>query len=250
MIESDNYLLIQGDCLDEMGYLEEGSIDMVLTDMPYGSTESSWDFILPLGIVWDRLERISKQNTGFVFTSDGILTAMLIMSRKELYKYTCVWDRISVSGHLTANIKPMKQHEDIVIFGKGKITYNPEMETRGKPRLKGRVKDPSGVYGKYKSRESHNNRYYPKTIIRCSNTHRANRFHPNEKPVLLMRYLIRLYSNPGDTVLDFTMGSGSTGVACILENRKFIGIEKDPEYFPIAKRRIEKAQKTMMEKKK
>lgn len=234
--------LMMGDCLERMAEIEDGSVDLVLTDPPYGTTACKWDAIIPFEPMWAHVWRVLKPNGAAVFTSSQPFTSALVMSDIKKFRYSLVWDKVGTTGFATSKIMPLRRHEDINVFYRSKPTYNPKMETRGKPRKKGGSKIDSGCYGDLRSKESINNTYYPTSILVESNAKKIGLVHPTQKPVSLMEYLIRTYTNEGETVLDFTMGSGTTGVACVNTGRHFIGIERDPTYFQIAKDRIEEAQ--------
>ena len=171
-------------------------------------------------------------------TADGIFTGVLMMSKPNWFKYKLIWDKKSTSGFLNAKKMPLRRHEDILIFAKGKTTYNPIMEVRGKPRNKGSYNKKKGdgdmCYGSFKNITSFNNKYYPTSIIEISNANQKAKQHPTEKPLELMKWIINTYSNENDLVLDNTMGSGTTCLAAKELNRKFIGIEKEPKYYEIA----------------
>lgn len=231
--------LHHGDCLEIMPSIPDKSIDIILCDLPYGTTQNKWDSILPLNRIWQQYERIISDNGCIVLTADGIFTGVLMMSNPKWFKYKLIWDKKSTSGFLNAKRMPLRRNEDILVFAKGKTTYNPIMEERGKPRKKGGyVGGNKGTYGSYKEDIKFNNEYYPTSIIEISNANQKAKIHPTQKPVELMEYLIKTYTNEGDTVLDNCMGSGTTGVACKKTGRNFIGIEKDQKYFEIAKKRL------------
>lgn len=231
--------ILHGDCLELMKDIPDGSIDMILCDLPYGTTQNKWDSVLPLDLLWQQYERIIADNGCIVLTADGIFTGALIMSNPKWFKYKLIWDKKSTSGFLNAKKMPLRRHEDILIFAKGKTTYNPIMEERGNPRKKGGyVGGNKGTYGSYKEDVKFNNEYYPTSIIEISNANQKAKQHPTEKPVALFEYLIKTYTNEGDTVLDNCAGSGTTGVACLNTNRKYILIEKEEKYFEIIKKRI------------
>ena len=230
----------QGDCLEVMKNIEDKSIDMILCDLPYGTTANKWDSIIPLDEIWDEYSRIIKDNGAIILTSAQPFTSVLINSNLKNFKYTWVWDKAHPTGHLNAKRQPLRQTEDICVFYKKQCTYNPEMEVRGKPRKKGGYIKGNGTdnYRNFKEVVSYNNEYYPSNILKISNANRTNRLHPTQKPVDLGRYLIRTYTNEGETVLDNTCGSGSFLVASVLEGRNFIGIEQEPEYVEISNTRI------------
>ena len=226
--------LIQGDCLEKMKEIKSGSVDMVLTDPPYNTTKCKWDSIIPLGAMWEHLKRVIKPNGAIVMTASQPFTTTLIASNMKMFKYCWVWDKVNATGHLQARIRPMKRHEDVIVFFQGGSSYNPQglkpfnkMVRRGS---NGENYDPSGT----ENFQEWTN--YPRSLLEFKLE--SGRQHPTQKPVALMEYLIKTYTNEGETVLDFTCGSGTTGVACVNLRRNFIGIELDPEYFEIAKKRI------------
>ena len=237
--------LIHGDCLEEMKKIPDGSVDLVLTDPPYGTTACKWDTVIPFEPMWEQLKRVTKKNGAIVLFGSQPFTSALVMSNPKMFKYEWVWDKITARGHLVAKKRPMAQHENILVFYKNAPTYNPQMVKMDKPQ-KGYSSDgdvgdtrTSIMGGKTtKQREViYRTHKYPKTIITQGVD--GKYVHPTQKPVALMEYLIKTYTNEGETVLDFTMGSGTTGVACKNLNRNFIGIELDQTYFDIAKKRIE-----------
>lgn len=232
--------LWQGDCLELMKNIPDQSIDLILTDLPYGTTQNKWDKnIIPFEPLWKQYKRILKSDGCIVLTSDGIFTGALMMSNVKWFKYKMIWNKKSTTGFLNAKRIPLRQHEDILVFAKGKTKYNPIMAVRGKPRKKGGyVGGNKGTYGEHKEDIKYNNEYYPTSIIEVSNANQKAKLHPTEKPVSLFEYLIETYTNEGDFVLDNAMGSGTTLIACQNTNRNGIGIELDPEYFEIAVKRI------------
>jgi DNA modification methylase len=184
------------------------------------------------------LEFLSESGC-IVLTADSIFTGVLMMSNPTWFKYKLIWDKKSTSGFLNAKKMPLRRHEDILIFANGKTTYNPIMEERGKPRKKGVYAGGNkGTYGKYNEDVKFNNKYYPTSIIDIGNADQKSKQHPTQKPVELMEYLIKTYTNENEIVLDNTMGSGTTCLAALKTNRRFIGIEKEQEYFDIAVQRI------------
>ena len=240
-------LLYRGDCLEEMKNIPDGSVDMILCDLPYGTTQNKWDNIIPLDKLWTEYSRIIKDNGMICLTSSEPFTNQLINSKPRQFKYyDLIWDKISTTGFLNAKRQPLRRHEQIICFYKKQTTYNPIMEIRGKPRNKGSYNKKQGngdmCYGKFENIESFNNEYYPTSVIQISNAVQKGKTHPTQKPVDLLEYLIKTYTNEGETVLDNCMGSGSTGVACINTDRKFIGIELDDNYYSIAYNRIKEAQ--------
>jgi len=226
-----------------MKSIESGSIDMVLADPPYGTTKCKWDSIIPLDKLWDELLRVTKHNAAIVMTCTQPFTSLLVMSNLKMFKYCWVWNKITARGHLVAKKRPMAQHEDICVFYRSAPTYNPQMTKKDRPQLgwsveasRTEIMGGSTTKDKYRVVRTHS---YPKTIITFGMD--GDNFHPTQKPVALGEYLIRTYTNPRDTVLDFCMGSGSFGVSAISAGRNFVGIELDEEYFEIAKTRIDRA---------
>ena len=248
----DNIELWCGDCLKLMNDIPDGSVDMILCDLPYGTTACKWDSVIPFEDLWQQYNRIIKDNSAIVLFGSEPFSSYLRMSNIKNYKYDWIWDKVQPTGMTLCNKQPMKNHEIISVFGKGKIKYFPQMEDREKElnTTKWKMKKLHSENGNYSSKNNDLTKKlykqrYPRTIItfhksanECNNT---KRLHPTQKPVALCEYLIKTYTNEGDTVLDNCMGSGSTGVACINTNRKFIGIELDNTYFEIAKERINKA---------
>jgi len=237
--------LILGDCLKEMDKLiEQGiKVDAIITDPPYGTTACKWDSVIPLEPMWERLNKLIKPNGAIVLFGSEPFSSALRMSNIKNYKYDWIWDKVHPTNFLNAKKQPLRRNELISIFYKKQPTYNPQMIKRDKPRIiKGNGKtyhgDGKKVYGKFKSIDGVLPEKYPTNIITISNANKTNIQHPTQKPVELMEYLIKTYTNENDTVLDFTMGSGTTGVACVNTNRHFIGIEIEPKYFEIAKNRI------------
>lgn len=230
--------LMEGDCLELMKSIPDSSVDMVLCDLPYGTTQNKWDSVLPLERLWGEYWRVCKG--AVVLTAQTPFDKALGASQLQYLKYEWIWRKESGTGHLNAKKAPMKDHENVLVFYKAQPTYNPQMRTGFKPYTQASGKG-SKNYGSQVSAitESDGSRY-PLSVIEFARD--KDKRHPTQKPVALMEYLIRTYTNEGDTVLDNTMGSGTTGVACQNTGRNFIGIEKDPEYFSIAKKRMEENQ--------
>jgi DNA modification methylase len=238
-----------GDCLDIMPKIADKSVDMVLCDLPYqilnkNNPNAQWDRIIPFEPLWEQYNRIIKDNGAIVLFAQGMFTAQLMMSNPKLWRYNLIWSKGRVTGFLNANRMPMRCHEDICVFYKSLPTYNPQME-KSEPHQrnhgKGNNESPTNrCYGNFVSTPTViSDEKFPKSIIEVKSEHKKGEFyHPTQKPVNLLRYLIRTYTNEDDVVLDNTMGSGSTIVAAIKENRQYIGIEKDEHYFEIANERI------------
>lgn len=243
--------LIQGDCLEEMQKLidDDVKVDLILTDPPYGITDCKWDNIIDYDDMWDCIGGLTYLTTPVLFFGNEPFSSHLRLSNLKDYKYDWVWDKSVRTGFLNAKKMPLKQYEHIHVFYKKQCNYNPIMwEGKEESHHKTTKKTNNSIYGK-----KHNNvnpkltkMKYPTNIIqvnaRANECNTPKRLHPTQKPVALMEYLIKTYTNEGDTVLDFTMGSGSTGVACKNTNRDFIGIELDEEYFNIAEDRINNCQ--------
>ena len=240
MFKEKNYELWQGDCLELMKNIPDKSVDMILCDLPYGTTQNKWDSIIPLDELWVHYKRIIKDNGAICLFSQTPFDKVLGSSNLEMLKYEWIWDKKNCTGHLNANKMPLKRHENILVFYKKLPTYNKQM-SKGEPYNKGYSRGRSTNYGQQRDvlliNESGDR--CPTTILEFSNANRHNRVHPTQKPVELCEYLIKTYSNAGEIILDNTMGSGSTGVAALNIGRKFIGIELEPQYFEIAKNRIQ-----------
>ena len=238
----DNIKLIKGDCLEVMKSIPDKSIDMILCDLPYGTTACKWDIIIPFKPLWEQYNRIIKDNSAIVLFGSQPFTSALIMSNLKMFKYEWIWEKDAGSNFTTVKYQPMKEHENILVFGKGKTRYFPIMQERiGSRKGKETTTIDSGrkdsVYGTQEGRGilKVGKLRYPRSIQRFN---RERGLHPTQKPVKLLEYLIKTYTNEGELVLDNCMGSGSTGVACLKTNRKFIGIEQDDKYFEIAYNRI------------
>jgi len=227
--------LMQGDCLELMSSIPDGSVDMVLTDPPYGTTACKWDTVIPLEPMWKQLKRVIKPNGAIVMTASQPFTSILGASNVKGLRYSWVWQKTAATGHLNAKRMPMKNHEDILVFYGKQPTYNPQgiVPCNKEVRRGGN----GGCYGDSGKRNIQVQEGYPRTIQAIGSE--GTTVHPTQKPVALMEYLIKTYTNEGETVLDFTMGSGTTGVACANLNRSFIGIELDPGYFKVAEKRLQ-----------
>ena len=247
-----NYELFEGDCLSVMEGLDAHSADMVLVDPPYGTTACKWDAVIPLEPMWDRVWRVLKPNCAAVFTASQPFTSALVMSQAEQFKYEWVWEKSRATGHVHAKNKPMKKHENVLVFSQGttvhasqslsRMSYFPQgLTTLDQPITRKAGGATDAVMGQRPSHRDtiRNVTGYPTSVLPFGSE--GGTVHPTQKPVALMEYLIRTYTLEGDTVLDFTMGSGTTGVAAARTGRRFIGIEMDPKYFEIAAKRIEEA---------
>ena len=240
--------IIQGDCLEVMKDIPDKSIDMILCDLPYGTTACKWDTIIPFEPLWEQYKRIIKDNGAIVLTASQPFTSALVMSNPNMFKYEWIWEKAVGSNFATLKYMPMKEHENILVFGKGKTIYNPQMQERkgnGKERSAYTYKSntTSGeVMGNMKTTRSgqkyDEDKRNPSSVQYFNNREKDRGQHPTQKPVALFEYLIKTYTNKGDLVLDNCAGSGTTGVACQNLNRNYILIEKEPEYIEIIKKRL------------
>ena len=244
--------LIHGDCLEKMKEIPDKSIDMILCDLPYGVTKVKWDTVIPFEPLWEQYERIIKLNGAIVLFSTQPFTTDLICSNRNMFRYEIVWEKTQKTGFYNANKMPLKGHENILVFYKSLPTYNPQKYTvkrKDVGRVRNKKADRCVLYGHVEAQDwVETGQRYPHDVIHFSNwngalfgkTKKATK-HPTQKPVPVLEYLIKTYTNEGDTVLDNCMGSGSTGVACVNTGRDFIGIELDDNYFQIAEKRINDA---------
>ena len=239
-IKTNNYEIYKGDCLEAMKSIPDKSIDMILCDLPYGTTRNKWDTVIDLDLLWSQYERIIKDNGAIVLFAQVPFNIVLGYSNLKLLKYEWIWEKEQGTGHLNAKKMPLKSHENIMVFYKKPPTYNPQMvgtEVRTVKRSGNKSKTTN--YGDFiEIKESTYIGRYPKDIIKFN---KDKGYHPTQKPVALLEYLIKTYTNEGEIVLDNCMGSGSTGVACRNTGRKFIGIELDDKYFEISKSRLNEA---------
>lgn len=231
--------LLCGDCLDRMKEIPDKSIDMIFADLPYGTTKNVWDVKIDLDKMWKEYNRLLKTNGAVLLFSAQPFTTDLINSNRKWFRYEWIWQKPMPVGFLNANRMPLRSHENILVFYKHLPTYNPQKIKREKPQVRKDNKKHTSIYGNYGVFDRVNEYCYPKDVVTFATNRKVDGCcHPTQKPVSLLSYMIKSYTNEGDTVLDPTMGSGSTGVACRLTNRNFIGIEKDGQYFAIARRRI------------
>ena len=239
--------LIHGDCLEKMKDIPDGSVDMVLTDPPYGTTACKWDTVIPFEPMWEQLKRVTKKNGAIVLFGSQPFTSDLVMSNVKMFKYEWVWEKTIPSGMFSAKYQPMKKHENILVFGNKKVKFNPIKEKRSENT------HATGKGGLYKSTSEHTKEFEsirketkgternPTTVLSFPNVSRHQSLHPTQKPVALFEYLIKTYTNEGDLVLDNCAGSGTTGVACININRNYILIEKEPKYIEVINKRLSSA---------
>jgi site-specific DNA-methyltransferase (adenine-specific) len=235
--------LIQGDCLEKMKSIADGSIDLICTDLPYGTTQNKWDEIIPFDQMWTEFDRVIKDGGMIVLTATQPFSSKLVMSNLKGFKYELIWEKTIGSGQLNIKRQPLRIHESILIFGKKPGTYN-EQKTAGKPySIKRKIKSKGEGYGKQTDSKKENDGFrHARSIIKVSNP-RIKNGHPTQKPLGLMEHIVKTYSNEKDMVLDCCMGSGTTAIASINLNRDFIGIELSAEYFECAQKRVKEAQK-------
>ena len=256
MIEIELNSIYNEDCLEGMKRIPDGSVDMILCDLPYGTTHLDWDSVIPFEPLWEQYGRVIKDNGAIVLTASQPFTSALVMSNPKMFKYEWIWEK-SHGGFATAKKNPLKRHESVLVFSKKTHKYNPQMvDVEGKVRDHRREKSYQQTIGKMQESATHKGlkraysddydpkKRYPKSIISFSNR-AEKRIHPTQKPVALFEYLIKTYTNEGDTVLDNCMGSGTTAVACLNTNRNFIGFELDKGYFDIANERIDKHRQSL-----
>lgn len=241
--------LLHGDCFDHMRQIPDGSVDMVLCDLPYETTRNAWDCMLPFDHLWSEYKRITKENAAICLFCDGMFMAKLMMSNQKMWRYNLVWDKVLVSGFLNANRMPLRRTEEIAVFYRKLPTYNPQKVKGQQNHSKGScvgLRGDGGVsanhnYNKFvevDNREILGDMKHPTSLLTFSKPHPSVAQHPTQKPVELCEWLIKTYTNEGDTILDNCMGSGTTGVAAVNTGRNFIGIELDDTYFGIAEERI------------
>ena len=231
------------DCLEGMKRIPDGSVDMILTDLPYGTTSARWDTIIPFEPLWEQYERVIKDRGAIVLTASQPFTSKLVMSNLDKFKYEWVWDKHIPRNFLNAKIMPMQKHENILVFGTGKINYYPQMIKRDKPvKAKNYNKKKDSAYKTSSDLKDSEYRVYthrnPDTIIVGKWEANKGKVHPTQKPVSLFEYLIETYTEKGDTVLDSCMGGGTTAIACLNTDRQYIGFELDEGYYNIANERI------------
>jgi len=232
--------LYLGDCLDVMKSIPDQSIDLILCDLPYGTTMCKWDVVIPLDKLWAEYDRISKPGTAVVLCVAQPFASMLVASNPGRYRYEWIWEKGNATGFLNAKKQPLRAHESAQVFYRSQPTYNPQMTRGHKRKTASRKTVNSECYGKALAlTEYDSTERYPRSVQFFSSDKQTANYHPTQKPVSWMEFLVKTYSNVGDLVLDNTMGSGTTGVACIKSGRRFIGIEADQGYYEIAKNRIE-----------
>ncbi|WP_409529714.1 DNA-methyltransferase [Serratia sp. (in: enterobacteria)] len=232
--------LIHADCMEAMHLIEDGSVDMVCADVPYGTTQCAWDSVLDLELMWSHLHRIAKPNAAIVLFSAQPYTSVLVNSNARNWKTEWIWEKPHATGFFNAKKQPLRAHENILVFYRKQPTYNPQMTHGHQRKTSTRGEPKTDVYGSARKTVTYDSTSrYPRDVQTfSSDKQKCGGLHPTQKPIGLVRYLIETYSNPGDVVLDFTMGSGTAGVACSETGRRFIGIEKEQKYVEVARRRI------------
>mgnify|MGYP000361296573 CR=1 FL=1 len=237
----NDHQLMLGDCLEKMAEIPTGSVDLVLTDPPYGTTACAWDAVIPFEPMWVAVRRVLKPSGAAVFTSSQPFTSALVMSNPREFRHEWIWEKTAATGFFNAKKAPLRAHESVLVFAGAPPTYRPQKRSGATiKRVNPSYADHGNVYGKAVSvREPYcSTERYPRSVVVFPKDNRMRATHPTQKPVALMEYLIRTYTNEGETVLDFAMGSGTTGVSCVNTDRKFIGIERDPRYFDMASQRL------------
>jgi len=235
-------VLVHADCFDVFPFIDDKSINLILSDLPYGTTACKWDSVLPLDKLWTEYKRIIADNGAIVLFGSQPFTSALIMSNPKMYKYSWVWDKVTARGHLVAKRRPLQQTEDIVVFSNGKHNYFPIMIERPKDKWKvsKEFKKTDIIKSNGETEYKTYKHWYPKNILQYSNANATNEkpLHSTQKPLELIKYLIKTYSNEDDVVMDNCMGSNTTGLACKELNRQYIGIEKDKNYYDVSVSRV------------
>ncbi len=233
---------MNGDCLELMRTLPDASVDMILCDLPYGSTQCSWDTVIPFAPLWEQYLRVAKRNAAIVLHAAQPFTSAMIMSNPGIFKYEWIWEKGNATGFLNAKKQPLRAHESVAVFYRSQPTYNPQMTHGHERKTTKRKSVDSECYGEGNELTVYDSTSrYPRSVQRISSDKQKVSLHPTQKPVGLAEYLISTYTNEGDKVLDNCMGSGTTGVACVNTGRRFIGIEREEKYFAIARDRIASA---------
>jgi len=244
-IEMKRIELLFGDCLDRMREIPDGSVNLILCDLPYGTTACKWDSVIPFEAMWEHYCRVLKKGSAVVLTAVQPFTAALVMSNPRMFKHEWIWHKSKSGSAFTAKFRPLAKHESVLVFGDGRVTYNPQMRP-GEPYRRKRGAHGTNNHavglGRVEIESVNDGVRHPETVIPFQQKwRRQDQVHPTQKPVALMEYLVRTYSNRGETVLDNCMGSGTTGVACVNTGRRFIGIENHEPYFDVARQRIAEA---------
>lgn len=243
--------LKQGDCLELMKDIPDGSVDMILCDLPYQITRNEWDLMLPFESLWHQYCRIIKENGAIVLFSSGRFTSVLVNSNPAIWRYNLVWKKTTPTGFLNANRQPLRIHEDLCVFYKKQPTYNPQKTTGHKRKVSTsqhkRNSKKTTNYGQHELRSYDSTERFPVSVLEFATDKQKSALHPTQKPIALLEYLVKTYTNPGEVVIDNCMGSGGVGVACVNTGRRFIGMELDPGYFAVAEKRINECKKRIAE---
>ena len=233
-------IIYHGDCIKEMKILPDNSVDMVLTDPPYGTTQNKWDTIVDMDAFWKEIKRVTKKNSAILIFTQMPFTATVVMSNPKMFRYEWICEKYNSTGFLNAKRMPLKCHENVLVFYEKLPTYNPQM-IQGKPHSRGGTGRQSKNYCSYgHTKRIISNTYFPRDVLKVNWQDSIRGLHPTQKPVSLCEYFIKTYSNKGDIILDPFIGSGTTAVAAINTERKYIGFEKDDKYFDIAQNRLDK----------
>jgi DNA modification methylase len=237
--------IVHGCCMEEIKNIPSKSIDAIICDLPYGVTRNKWDSVLPMSILWSQYKRVIKDNGIIILFAQGLFSANLMLSNKEMYRYSLVWEKTTPTGFLNANRQPLRSHEDILIFYKKQPTYNPIKTTGHKRKIsssKAVTGNNTANYGAHGAKAYDSTERFPKSVLKFATDKQKEAFHPTQKPVALLEYLIKAFTNEGDLILDNTAGSGTTGVAAQNTNRKCILIEKEKKYIDIINKRLTKTE--------
>ncbi len=238
----ERHRVLGGDCLHVMKDLPDASVDMILTDLPYGTTECAWDEVIPMAALWEQYLRVAKPEAAIVLTAAQPFTSMLVMSRPDLFRYEWIWEKGNATGFLNAKKQPLRAHESALVFYRKQPIYNPQMTAGHERKTTSRKTVNSECYGKALSLTQYDStERYPRSVQFFSSDKQSGSFHPTQKPVALMRYLIETYTTPDQVVLDSCAGSGTTAVACALSGRQSICIEQETKYLAVINERIESA---------
>lgn len=235
--------IVTGDCLEVMPLLPDKSVDMLLSDWPYAETQNEWDSLIPLEPLWEQVKRVIKPGGAIVMTATQPFASMVIMANLKWFKWEDVWHKSQATGHLNCEVMPMREHENVLVFGNGRVTFNPQLSKKpaGNIRPVGR-RAPSDCYGEYREKADRlipKDMTFPRSVFTINNTNHGERgLHPTQKPVALFSYLIRTYSNPGDLILDNAAGSCTTAIAAIDTGRNWLCIERDSGYAEIGRNRV------------
>ena len=232
-------IIYHGDCIDGMKILPDNSVDMILTDPPYGTTQNKWDTVVDMDAFWKEIKRVTKKNSAILIFTQMPFTATVVMSNPKMFRYEWICEKYNSTGFLNAKRMPLKCHENVLVFYEKLPTYNPQM-IQGKPHSRGGSRQSKNYCSYDHTKRIISNTYFPRDVLKVNWQDSIRGLHPTQKPVSLCEYFIKTYSNKGDIILDPFIGSGTTAVAAVNTGRKYIGFEQDDKYFEIAKNRLEK----------